>query len=236
MSTLALTIVFSVATLQAPPPPEPAPSVPPAEAVPGPGEDDTAPSLDDLLGLDEDEDNAAGEAARANEQELQRRLAEGQLGDLFDQALTKMQRSAELLDLEFDAGLGTQRVQEGILFELDQLIDMAKQMSSKMQMSSSSSSSSSPNQQRQQSPGARPQDSSGGQRRAQGPQDGQAIEPPPGQEGEINKLIEETESEWGHLPPRYREMLEQGRNRQASPLYRKLTDAYYKRLAEEGSS
>jgi hypothetical protein len=153
---------------------------------------------------------------------------------MFERALAKMQRSAELLDINFDAGLGTQRVQQNILAQLDQLIDLAKQMSSKQKMSSSSSGSAG---KPQPSPGPKPQQqAAGGQGAAQGNQGGQATDLPPGQTGDLNTVLEETESEWGHLPPRYREMLEQGQNGAHSALYRKLTEEYYKRLAEEGSS
>ncbi len=200
-------------------------------------EDTSAPSLDDLLGLQEEKkDSAAEQAARDHEQELERRLAEQKLGDVFHQALARMEQSAELLDIDFDAGLGTQRIQQDVLAKLDQLIDIAKQMSQKQPMGGSSSGQ---QQQQQQSPGNQRQKSQaaqGSRQRTEGGQDGQATEPPGGREGDLNQMIEETESEWGHLPPRIREQLEQGQNGHRSPLYRRLTDEYYKRLAEEGST
>ncbi|MEX2213577.1 MAG: hypothetical protein WD768_05590, partial [Phycisphaeraceae bacterium] len=46
--------------------------------------------------------------------------------------------------------------------------------------------------------------------------------------------IEESRIEWGRLPARIRSELEQGLGEKFSPLYKKLTEAYYRRLAEEG--
>lgn len=192
----------------------------------------TPPSLDELLGLVDDQDNAAEQAARQNEEELQRRLSDVKLGDAFEVALEKMQTSADLLDVERDSGLGTQRVQQDILAKLDQLIDIAKQMSQKQQMGSGSGSG-----QPKPQPGAEQgQQADVGRRTQSGTQGGQATDLPPGQEGDINTIIEETDTEWGHLPERLREMLEQGRSSYISGLYRKLTEEYYKRLAQEGSS
>lgn len=199
--------------------------------------EDTAPSLDELLGLDEADDGAAEQAARQNEQELERRLRDAQISDVFVLALEKMQLSADLLDVELDPGLGTQRVQQDVLAKLDQLIDMAKEMSQQQQMSGGASSGQQgrPGQSQPQ-PGASKTAGASGQRQAGPAQDGSAIEPPPGRSGDINTVLEETESEWGHLPARLRDMLQQGRSGYISGLYRKLTEEYYKRLAEEGSS
>ena len=191
-----------------------------------------APSLDELLGLKEP-DSAAQEAARQNEQELERRLTDAQIGDVLDLALDKMDHSARLLD-EQDAGLGTQRVQRDILARLDELIDLAKQMSAQQQMSGGSGASGR-KQKSQPKPGRQPRPASG-ERRDAGNQGGQANDPPPRREGELNPAIEQTESEWGTLPQRLREMLKQGSHGYTSGLYQELTNEYYKRLAEEGSS
>ena len=194
-------------------------------------EKETPPSLDELLGLDGDPDNAAEQAERQNQEELERRLSDVELGDVFEVALAKMEISADLLDGDLDSGLGTQRVQQDILARLDQLIDLAKQMS-QQQMSSGGGGSG----QSRPKPGTEPQQNqAGGQRSESGGREGQAVEPPPGQEGDINTIIEETGSEWGHLPERLREMLDQAQNSHISALYRTLTEQYYKRLAEEGS-
>ncbi len=191
---------------------------------------ETPPSLDELLGLDGEQDNAAEQAARQNQEELDRRLSDIELGDVFEVALEKMEISADLLDIDLDSGLGTQRVQQDILARLDQLIDIAKQMSQQQQQSSGAGAG-----QPKPQPGAEQQQRQAEGQRQSGNQGGNATEPPPGQAGNINTIIEETGSEWGHLPERLREMIEQAQNSHTSALYRKLTEQYYKRLAEEGS-
>ncbi len=202
-------------------------------AAPGDAEqnNEKPPSLDELLGLDGEQDNAAEQAARQNQEELDRRLSDVELGDVFEVALEKMEISADLLDIDLDSGLGTQRVQQDILARLDQLIDIAKQMSQQQQQSPGGGSG----QQKPQPGAEQQQQQADGQRSQSGTEGGNATEPPPGQAGDINTIIEETGSEWGHLPERLREMLEQAQNSHISRLYRTLTEQYYKRLAEEGS-
>jgi len=195
------------------------------------------PSLDELLGLEEASDgpdSAAETAQRQQEEQLQRRLAEQEITDAFEVALSKMQLSAELLDVQQDTGLGTQRVQEEILASLDRIIENAEKMQSQ---SSSSSSSSSQQQQQQQSPGqqTRNRQSQGDQRSQQPSDSNAAMDPPPREEGPINTVIEESRVEWGALPERIRQELYQGRREKFSSIYDRLTREYYKRLAEEAS-
>jgi len=195
---------------------------------------DTPASLDDLLGIDRDEDEAkADDAARKqSERELQRRLDEKEITDAFLVAINRMASSAERLDELFDPGLATQRIQEDILAKLDQLIDKAQSMQSQ----SSSSSSSSSSKQSSMNPGQQSDSSqSNGERKDGNAQDSQEGGPPARQEGDINTLLQEGSIEWGNLPQRLREELQQGRGDEYSSMYRKLTDEYYKRLAEEGS-
>ena len=223
MTTLLIQLVVGVVAIAVGVQDPPEPSDAPADSP-------TLPSLDDLLGLEGTPDNAAEQAARQNREELERRLSDVRLGDLFLVALEKMHVSAELLDVDLDSGLGTQRVQQDILAKLDQLIDIAKQMSQQQQKSSGSDGGS------QAKPGAEQQGQpQSGPSQAGGSQGGQA-DPPPGQAGDINTIIEETDTEWGHLPDRLRDMLQQARDSYKSRMYRTLTEEYYKRLAEEGSS
>ena len=213
----------------------------PAFAQPEPRpKDETPPSLDELLGLaeDESETSAAEQARQESGDELQRRLSEEDLRGLFSQALEKMALSAHLLEVDFESGLATQRAQQDVLAKLDQLIDRARELSS--QHSSSCSGCSQCNSKAgsaQRKPGSKPGSGKPGENRSSGPaQDSQATDAPPGRAGDINTVLEETGTEWGHLPARVRQMLKQGRGDHKSPLYRKLTEEYYKRLAEEGSS
>lgn len=211
------------------PPPPPAP-----EKQPAPESDEAAPpSLDDLLGLPEDEaDRRAEEAARRDAREaLDRELAENRITDAMELALEKMNLSADLLERKLDSGLGTQRVQEEILAKLDELIDQAQKLQSMSK--SSKPGTGQPCGQPQQKPGQRPQQS-GSQQRPPQSSESTSIEPPPPQEGDINKIIDESRAEWGHLPPRVREMLRQFGQGKPSRLYQDLTAEYYRRLAEDG--
>jgi hypothetical protein len=149
--------------------------------------------------------------------------------------------AADLLDAKFDPGLGTQRVQEDIIAKLAQLLDQAKK--NKSNTSSSSSSSSQQQQQQQQKPqdpGKRnnqqqPKDNPSDQRN-QNPSDNRSeMDSPAPQDPDPNAILEETRSEWGNLPQRVRDMLLQGRKDKFSTLYERMTEEYYKRLAEEGS-
>ena len=170
------------------------------------------PSLDDLLGLETDKSEVqADEAARAeSERELQRRLDEKEITDAFLVALDKMATSATRLGELFDTGLATQRVQQDILAKLDQLIDKARQMQSLGQTSASQSSSS--QRSRSQNPGQRKNQANNSRRRDATPQDSQAGDPPPRQEGDIHTILQEGGVEWGNLPERLRQELMQGRN------------------------
>ena len=78
----------------------------------------SAPSLDELLGLEEEADAAPAQAQAAPP------------GELFDQVLSHMQSSATALLEEGDAGLSTQRQQQSALDKLDQLIDQMSQAGS----------------------------------------------------------------------------------------------------------
>jgi hypothetical protein len=215
---------------------EPTTADAPAQAEP---DADALPSLDELLGLDEDdsEASAADQAQQEVDQELQRRLHEVELSDIFTQALEKMALSVQLLQVDFESGLATQRVQQDVLEKLDQLIDRARELSQRHSESCQCSECRSKRADGQRKPGDKPGSRQAGSRRNDGPSsEGRAIEPPPGREGDINTVLEETGTEWGHLPVRIRELLRQGRGDYKSPLYRQLTEEYYKRLAEDGST
>jgi hypothetical protein len=211
-----------------------APEKPPEQAEHEKQADDRSapPTLDDLLGLEEEaEDRGAEEAAqREHQRELERRLAEERITDAFEHAIAQMSLSAELLDEQFDPGLGTQRIQEDIIAKLDQLIEEARQQGMN---SSSSSSSSQASADPRQSPGQQ-----GGQPQSQEADAGEGenlgeTDLPPGRQGDINVVMDETREEWGALPDRIRDMLLQGRQERFSGLYEQLTREYYRRLAED---
>jgi hypothetical protein len=52
----------------------------------------------------------------------------------------------------------------------------------------------------------------------------------------LNRVFEESRTEWGGLPQRVRDMLLQGRGEKFSSLYEQMTREYYRKLAEEGST
>jgi hypothetical protein len=222
---LALVLPAAAQDSLQPSPPEP----PAAEDAP---EQEPAPTLDELLGLPArpQRDSAKEAADRLREEELRRKLEEEAIGDAFAQAIEQMSLSADLLDRDFDPGLGTQRVQEDIIRKLDQLIEYARKQSSQC-----SGSSGNPSRSRSQSPGQQPRpDQQPGQQDGAASESGAGAEPPR-QDGDIGTELAESGSEWGSLPPRVRDELLQGRREKYSSLYEQLTRQYYQRLAEEGS-
>ena len=235
---------------------DPTPTPPPAKSEPAseptvddpiePAEEpeeesDAPPSLDDLLGIEESEDgddtDAIAEAER--KRALDQALSEEKPADAFKSAVKDMKESANLLRDGMSTGLGTQRLQIRIVDRLQILIDSARRQQQQQQQQQQSSSSSS--SQSQQDPGKR-QDGeqsnqeSQSQQRNQSPSDASGSADPPGPESAIlDGEIEETGMEWGNLPPRVRERITQGMRDRVSELYRSLTEAYYKRMAEEAS-
>ena len=157
--------------------------------------------------------------------------------DVFGRALQEMGRAAKQLGTELDPGLKTQRLHGLILAKLDQVIDTAAQS----QLGSSSGRTS----------GQAHRQDTGSVDNAPSPAQGRAAEPgedagataehsgqfPPGRFGDVGSergLLRELRVEWGNLPGRLRDELLQGLNERFSPVYRKATEAYYRRLAEDG--
>jgi hypothetical protein len=194
---------------------------------------DPQPTIDELLNLKPPATQPASRDAPPAEKGVPidpagaRRLSAGEAADLFHEALGQMAEASERLG-RTDAGLDTQRLQLAVLSKLDQVIAAAEQNSGQPPPSKSS---------------PKPPDS-GSEKNAQA-QPGKATPRPSpastggnaplvkGEKG-TDKPIESNRSEWGNLPPRLREELQQGLNERFSPVYRELTERYYKRLAEEG--
>jgi hypothetical protein len=192
-----------------------------------PIKDDPLPTLDELLGTDGDASDAgnAAELPDQRREELDRLLSGQEIVDEFRAAADLMDRSAERLGAARDTGIDTQRMQEDVLRRLDKLIADAQQRS--QQNSSSSSSSSQQQQQQQQQPR---QDSS----QQTGSQDNQGETMAPGlQTGPLGPEQAADLAAWGALPARLRDALLQGSSDRFSATYRKLTEAYYRKLAEE---
>ncbi len=233
INSCMLAIVVSGMLAQTPPPAsQPTESSPPASSRPA------APSLDELLNLDPSSEEAGqhpedAAAERARREQLQRSLNEEKPSDAFEAAVQGMAAAADQLTLHHDPGIDTQRIQEDVLRRLDAVIQSARK---KQQQQSSSSQSRSRSQPQQAQPRPASDQSQDGSRQQNAPAaDGVPLQPPPPEGGPINSIIDESRSEWGSLPQRVREMIEQGMTDRVSPLYKRLTEAYYRRLAEESS-
>lgn len=179
------------------------------------------PSLDELLGLPGAKPSQEQDRARA---ELQERLSAAQMADQFQQAVALMGEAATRLQKARDTGIVTQRIQEDILRKLDQLIDAAQQQ---QQQQSGSSSRSQRNQQQQQQPN-QPQNQQAGDVENFG-----EVDPPGREDPRFNPDVAPNQASWGALPERIREALRQAGDDRFSSLYKSLTEAYYRRLAEE---
>jgi len=216
----ALIGVCHVAAQEAPPAPAQTPPTETSKEAPS--------SLDELLGIKKDQQ---AEPTEPGEDLIKKLTGEdgaaggADIAALFLEAADRMGKSAVLLLDQRSAGLATQRFQEEALLKLDTLIAQAQKQSqpqSKPQSGQPSPPQGPPQQQQQQQASAPGSDASrGGDNR------------PDMKQTNLNGAIDETRSEWGHLPPRVRELLRQGRGDSAARLYQRLTEIYYQRLAEE---
>ncbi len=159
--------------------------------------------------------------------ELAEKLSGEQMSQAFLEAVDLMDTTADRITRGRDPGLVTQRLQRDILRTLDQLI-----ASSSEEQSSSSSSSSSSQQQQQQQP-SQPQQQQ--QSQEQGSDSSQESTPPGAQSGDLNPELAANRAAWGALPERTRDALLQGSSEPFSVLYQRLTERYYRRIAEEAS-
>lgn len=233
MSVIGAGIILSLAPWATAQADKPAPQRPKEEKpkaapapAPQPPEGDELPNLDELLGIKKD--SAARSAEGASKADLKRRLDARELGDEFHQAVTLMGDAAGRLTRAKDVGTTTQRIQEDIVRKLDLLIEQIEQQSQsaqqqQQQSTGEDSGSSASRQQRR------------GQRNQPGQNDNNAeMDPPPRQDGTLRPDLDSARAAWGALPERVRQMLLQGKSDHFSEAYRKLTEAYYRKLAEEG--
>jgi hypothetical protein len=191
-------------------------------------------SLDSLLGLDDDgqggdDGSGIGDAlVDPSRAELDRKLTAEEAHEKFAQAVAQMGDAAARLIEGGDAGVATQRLGESILKKLDQVIASAEEQES------SSSSSSSKKQQQQQQQQQQAQQQQGrpeqqGTPNPEGAQDGPSLK-----EGELGAVRAGGSAAWGRLPARTRDALVEGLSDRYSALYERMTEAYYRRLAEDG--
>lgn len=198
-----LALLAILALAQAPPPAEP------------------LPDLDELLGLPRQRPTTP--APRP----LERELADTASTEPFEQAVDLMRLAAQRLDAR-DAGLETQRLQEETLRKLDQLIAQARRQRNR----------NSPEQQQQQQQDQQQQQagrqSSQQQSQAQAQASGDSTPVgPPRTEGALKSAAVAAGAAWGNLPEHVRQALVQGLSDRFSSLYQRLTEEYYRRLAED---
>lgn len=209
--------------------PQPAKPEQPAPPPPPP-KDEPLPSLDDLLGLPRDRESGARPPTQdPSKAELERELSPVEAAEQFREAVDLMGQTATRLTEARDTGLQTQRLQDDIVRKLDMLIRAAEQQAQRTRRSSSRSSSGrsqgdQPNQPQQQQ----------GERQEAGRGDNRTENvPPPRQEGPLNPELAARGAAWGALPQRVRDALLQGNQDKFSAMYQRLTEAYYRKLAEE---
>ncbi len=189
---------------------------------------DRLESLDELLGLappGSSRDDSVRQLPDPLRAELDRELTDQEAAQAFEQAAALMGETAARLAEAGDTGISTQRLQEDILRKLDAVIDAAKR---------NQQQNSSPQQQQQQQQQQQPNQPQQ-QQQQQTPQGENTEEntPPSRQDGPLRPEIESARAAWGALPERVRESLMQGLSDRYSSLYERLTETYYRRLAEE---
>lgn len=246
---LAGNCVSALAQTPAPSPaptPAPAPASPPAKAAEPakPAEKTGEPSLDELLGIKPDgkattaPNGAKPESASA--QDLKDKLAGKEEGSGLDAAATLMGRAADRLKDSRDSSLETQRLQEEAIRLLDQEISKARkrrnqqkqqqqqqqqdQQQQQQQQQDQQQQDQQPQQQQQQQSMSREQRSSDSNEKAN---------LPAGQDARLNPALDAARAAWGRLPARAREALMQGSGEKFSTTYQRLTEEYYRRLAEQ---
>ncbi len=185
------------------------------------------PTLDELLGI-----TNPGNVSERPDGDLEREL-EGGLAGAFLRAVDLMQRATTRLDTDRQTGLATQRVQEEAIAALDQLIEAARNQQNQQQQQQQQQQQNQ-QQQQQQAPQQQQQDQQQGQQQQQ-TTDPQGIQGQPQQGGALGDEAA-VGATWGALPPRVREALRQGSSDAYSAVYRAITEAYYRRLAEEAGN
>lgn len=194
---------------------------------------DGEPSIDDLLKLTKPKTGDKGKTPTPKtklEIDESKGLTAAQAADSFVAAVEEMKQAATRLGGYQDAGLQTQRLQESILRRLDQVIKAKKNQQQSQSSSGSGSKKQETGSKKNQQKQSTGQKSKGGKSASKGsfsPGDND-------NKATTGGAIDESRIEWGQLPSRLRNELEQGIGEKFSPLYQKLTEAYYKRLAEEG--
>lgn len=238
-------------TLAQAPAPAPGPGAPatksPEPAKPEKAEKPAAkpgePSLDELLGLKPEAKPAAAEGTKpesASAQDLKDKLAGKEVGSGLDAAATLMGRAADRLKDSRDSSLETQRLQEEAIRLLDQEISKARkkrnqqkqqQQQQDQQQQQQQQQQQDQQQQDQQQQQQQQQQSTSREQRAN--DSNEKADLPGAQDARLNPALDAARAAWGRLPARAREALMQGSGEKFSTTYQRLTEEYYRRLAEQ---
>ncbi len=175
--------------------------------------------LDELLGLDGDPEIVPSDDAIDVPEDVPRGL------EVLVSAIRGMDRAADRLAVEA-TGVGTQRIQQEVIDELDRLIETASRQDRNSSGSSEGSETSPGSMDRRQLEPSSPGPSDSG--------DGRLVMEP--ERPNLSEPIDELGTEWGVLPDRVRRMLQQGRLDDYSSLYERMTIEYYRRLARESKA
>jgi hypothetical protein len=189
-------------------------------------QDDALPTLDELLNITPSRDD---DTPRPSSDDAA--VSGATSGETLDQVFEEMRAVSQRLGRDRDVGLDTQRIQQRILDKLDQVIRAAQQA----QRSGGSGLPQNPTPQDQGASGNQAQPEQGD---TQGPAGGEnrgvAGDPAaPPDATDAATPLHQRRIEWGNLPPRLRDELLQGSGERFSPVYQDMTEAYYRRLAEE---
>ena len=198
------------------------------------------PSLDEALGLTKPGEGGENKAPTRDQTALEEQLSPEQLQDQIAQAVKLMGDAATRVTDAKDVGVETQRMQEEILQKLDKIIEDAKRQQQQQQQKQQQQQQD--QQQQQQDQQSEPKDAQGKPTdpKQQTGADKQAGNGSGDKRGVTNtdpdgklKPVLSGSATWGNLPPKAREQLMQGYGDTFSSMYRRMTEAYYKRLAEE---
>jgi hypothetical protein len=198
-----------------------------------------SPPPDDEAKLPEEADDQS-----IDEQELESKLlndkpdADPAQHDV-DLVGARMSRSQKRLATDLDPGPVTQKIQDRVLANLDQLIEMARQQQA--QASSSPSKPGDPQQQRK--PGEKQiqpdNQQASGKKTGQNPTGSKPAEQSIARSGDgtpdLSQPIEERLSEWGQTTPRQRQAVIEGASEKVVEKYKSFVDDYYRSLATKAT-
>jgi hypothetical protein len=144
----------------------------------------------------------------------------------------RMARSRQRLALDNDPGKTTQKIQERIVMNLDNLIQLARQQQAQAKPGSGKG-------QTQQAMKPR---NDGAQEKGESqpnqsttPANSEKLSAGGNNTADTSKDIRETASEWGHLTPRDRQAVIEGTHETVIAKYKKITDDYYEAMGKKGS-